>query len=437
MKFNRYESAYFSLSRSGEIRTPRKRVPITQSLSKSITSAGCHDVRFHMFPGYEEFFRSFDKSLIRGDKRLRITRVFPPIANIPATAGAMSGSRIGNKLSDFFSDPVFARWANLVFNYMASEKYWDERVYHRFVAMNEFLNSGGSLTYGEFVEENDKPIEELFMNGTSKNYDHTYGLAYACIENSVLCFRNFGKHEAIANLFDSLTRDECLSIVEKGVLLFDGIKRAANVAPYFRRYTNHAFFKDFPGVIDPFRRESEEISVEKIRDIFLTSLIKSIDTFTTGKALYFEMIQDFSKYTKPLMNMKYFDEKVVLAKEVASIASEATPVEILSIMFALNHPRETFADTTPERAVVLLSDGIKNAENKVDFMTFISQVIFDHNGPLPSEKEWKDYIASENADYSLGPIITMGLISDAADKPSHRFIGDIRRFRDRYSKWAD
>lgn len=204
--------------------------------------------RFALFPGYEKE--------LEGIPTPKYFSINPPIANIPATlflheiGNAAILSQQDKVASNYFKDREFAKYANMVFNHMLTMSYWDERVYYRFVSLNEFMNSGGSLTYGEFLEQKQDMIDELFMNGTSKHYTHTSLLSFGVIKDgSFLAFRDFKNNKAISNLFFSMTVDEVQQVLDE----HNKNKFFATSSPSSYSSFKTVFSRDFPKFIASIR----------------------------------------------------------------------------------------------------------------------------------------------------------------------------------------
>lgn len=387
-------------------------------------------LNFAKYPGYKI---KLDKVAKVGAAKREHLSLLPPIANIPAqviTGSFIPQYRMDSNPCAVFKDAMFSECATRFFNVMRSSSYWDENHYYRFVAMNEYLHSGKGLTIGEFLKQKKELIDELFSNSSSSYYPHTKKIMMSTSPGAIFAYRNI-KSEEVLDLFNSITFEEAKAIISQGIY-----KMNSNLNFYPTWAGESSFTKGLTKALYDVR-DDKSLNIDEIRDSILKSMIKSVDTFGTGNVSYYSMMKDFVHLSGSLFKSKtHIKRKEKFAKSLAEIADQVTPVEILSVLFASVHPRSTFVAAEKSVAFDVLTDAFDKASNRVDFMTFISQLTLDYDNPLPSANDWKASIESGGEDYSVGPLITMSLI--AKEKETGRYFTNyLKDFRNTYSHYAD
>lgn len=306
---------------------------------------------------------------------------------------------------------------------MISSKFWDETVIYRLFALNEFIEKGNDRTFGQFVAEEETELDNIFTNFSAKSYKHTSKLIEAYSKDKILYYRNRALTK-VNPIIDSLTVDELRKIIE-----LHNTEEKVTDSNYSRLVKER---------VEEIRSLANIASSDDMRDDLFKSFLASADEFGCGNLSLSEMSFDFLSNTGFLMNDKNLLKKQRIINVLKDLEKEITPVEMLTLIFAMNNHSSIFRSCDTERAITVFDSAFSNLDNLTDFIIFISQLVFDYDGTLASYGEWMKAIASGGDDYTMGPIIVLGLMTSEEKSLIKRTISyEQETFRKKYSNWAD
>lgn len=396
---------------------------IDEDVKNILCSIG-EDARIVKYPGYEKDFNQ----KIDVDSCSFIVN-FPPIANIPARVSVLGVDTVTNSASPYFKDTRFGDVADIFFEDMIrstgslrEEKgyLWDERSYYRFVAMNEFINTEDTMTFGEFLSNKKTKIDELFMNSSSTYYDSTIDIMSFTETAGLLSFR---ENSVTEDLILSMTSDEVTRLME---------------SQYNDRYDcvdSHFFNDEITEVlsdgVDKLRGSKKTKELKKARDNLMRALVTSIGVFGTGNVTYIELVEDLIKYSYIFETTVMKEKKIALSEEICKIADRITPVEIISLLFSVTNNNQSFVMLDGTNTLDLLVKLFSLADTKEDFVSLISQMVLEYNGQLPRGRDWKENMGLGINDYSLGANLFMDLIVNSS-RGERTIVSDLAWFREKY-----
>lgn len=358
------------------------------------------------------------------DKNRHVT-IHPPIGNITIDdIKNMNGTWKG-QLETYYriKDKKIAETVQRLIREMLNSKFWDENLIYRFFALNEFIEKGGNRTFGKFVTEEETKLDKIFNTFSAKSYDHTEKLIEAYRKNKILYYRNRALTK-VNPIIDSLTVNELRKIIE----LHNTEENVAD-SNYSRLVKER---------VEEIRSLSNIASSDDMRDNLFKSFLASAEEFGCGNLSLSEMSLDFLSNTNFLMNDKNLLKKQRIVNVLKDLEKEITPVEILTLVFAMNYHSSVFRSCDTERAITIFDKAFSTLDNPTDFIIFISQLVFDYDGTLASYGEWMKAIASGGDDYTMGPIIVLGLMTSEEKSLIKRTISyEQETFRKKYSNWAD
>lgn len=379
-----------------------------------------------LFDGIEKAYNRVSKVAYSYSRPLYIS---PPVG--PITLKDILAIRYDNYFKDF-RDLYVRRSRNErlgtlvgdIANSMFHGSVWDEKVLYRFMCLNEFLAYGGSQTFGEYVSENEKKLYRIFNNFSGGYYDHTYYLYSVYSGTKPLYYRNKALSK-VNPVINSLTVDECITIMED--------YSDTNV-----RVTDNNYSRVFLDIVKEIRTTEDIPSEQELSDRFFKAFLKSVDTFGCGNLSFSSLSHDFSSIVKLFARRGNMLKKLRIVKGFEKIAEEITPVEMLTMVYVMEKPGFAFRSTTSELAIEIFDNAFEKLDNVQDFIVFLTQLVFDYDDVLASYGEWMKSINSGGEDYSMGPIIALGMMTSDRKLTLYRNIPYAQYgFRKKYANWAD
>ena len=319
-------------------------------------------------------------------------------------------------------DKSFAKHVSDVILRMVDNAVWDEMVMYRFISFNEFLEFGGNLTFGAFVEQERLVLDEKFMHFSSEDYSHTQQLTSAYSDSYLLYYREKGISKA-APIINSLTVEEVLKLIRS---------RRESV-------TQSSYVRTLEDRVAEIRAEDFLPTFSEVEDSLLRSFLRSIDKYSVGRLgmsrVTFAFLAEVENLTN---NNAQLMKKWVVAQKIDELAETLTPVEILTVLFVLNNPRVAFRSCNHDEALFLVSSAFERLSSPETFILFLSQLVFDYDGPVASYGEWTKSINGGLDDYTLGPLMSLSfLVSPKASTLPRTISPTLDRFRKTYSNWAN
>lgn len=383
-------------------------------------------VQIALFDEIEKAYNRFSKASYAYSRPLYIS---PPVG--PITLKDLLAVRHDNYLKDF-RDLYVRRSRNErlgkllgdIANSMFHGSVWDEKVLYHFMCLNEFLAYGGSKTFGEYVSENEAKLYRIFKNFSGGYYDHTYLLYSVYSSTKPLYYRNKALSK-VNPVINSLTVEELVTI------MVDYSGTHLNV-------TDGNYSRVFLDIVKEIRTTEELPSEQELSERFYKAFLKSVDTFGCGNLSFNSLSHDFSSNVKRFVSRGNMLKKLRIVRGFESIAEEITPVEMLTMVYVLEKPGFAFRSTTSELAIEIFDNAFEKLDNVQEFVVFLTQLVFDYDDVLASYGEWMKSINSGGEDYSMGPIIALGMMTSDRKLTLYRYISSAQDgFRKKYANWAD
>lgn len=383
-------------------------------------------VQIALFDGVEKAYNRLSKVAYAYSRPLYIS---PPVG--PITLKDISAIRYDNYLKDF-RDLYVRRSRNdrlgellgYIANSMFHGSVWDEKVLYHFMCLNEFLAYGGSQTFGEYVSENEAKLYRIFNNFSGGYYNHTYLLYNSYSGTKPLYYRNKALSK-VNPVINSLTVDECMTIME------DYSDTNVNV-------TDNNYSRVFLDIVKEIRTTEDLPSEQELSDRFFNAFLKSVDTFGCGNLSFSSLSHDFSYIVKHFVSRGNMLKKLRIVRGFEKIAEEITPIEMLTMVYVMEKPGFAFRSTPSELAIEIFDNAFEKLDNVQEFIVFLTQLVFDYDDVLASYGEWMKSINSGGEDYSMGPIIALGMMTSDRKLTLYRNISSAQYgFRQKYANWAD
>lgn len=366
--------------------------------------------------------------------------IFPAIGNVPAYSLMDGNISSGyNQVVPYFKDADFGKLACTLFSGMikAGPGYkgvWDEEVYYRFVAMNEFLNSGENLSYSEFLEQKQDVIDELFMNSTSSYYPHTNELfeAYTAIDREAsLMSYLFAGDPTFVSTFNGLNKKELMGIVLTDHEIF--VERPYSITGKRKREVLLSEVKDIVSLV----RSGEGVKTsDEIADILLRALLTSVETFGTGNKFLNDFVSALVPLTNEFKRITGHKKKQVFATRVSKIADKITPVEILSLVYATISYCIIAGHSSRREALSVISEAMVRSDDGIDFAVLVSQIVMEYDGFLPKYSNWIKAISDNDIDWTLGAVMVSGLVGASGQSElALEGEGNMNKIRERFADY--
>lgn len=366
--------------------------------------------------------------------------MIPAIGNIPASYLTNGHTASGySQIVPYFKDADFGKLACELFSEMIKtgrgyKGVWDEEVYYRFVAMNEFLNSGENLSYSEFLEQKQDVIDELFMNSTSKHYPHTDDLFEACTaigrEASLMSYL-FDGDPTFISTFNGMNKEELM-----GIVFIDheiAIERPYSITGKKKKKILLSEVKDIVSLV----RSGEGIKTsDEIADILLRALLTSVETFGTGNKFLNDFVSALVPLTNEFKRIIGHKKKQVFATRVSKIADKITPVEILSLVYATISYCIIAGRSSRREALSVISEAMIRSDDGIDFAVLVSQLVMEYDGFLPKYSNWIKAISDNDIDWTLGAVIVSGLVGASGQSElALEGEGNMNKIRERFADY--
>lgn len=309
-----------------------------------------------------------------------------------------------------------------IINHMTFHDEWHDMGLYRIFALNEFLEHGGSKTFGEYVESHSETIDELFKVFKINMYSHTVELLSACSSDYLINYRPYVVLK-IDKIFNTLTVSEVLKLIE----MSDSEPRI-NKSNYFRLFNDR---------VTEIRSMVTLKSPDELCDDLLRAMILSVDTFGTGNLSMSRIVSDFIRTNRTFINNINMIKKQFIVKTIEKLAKDITPVEMLSLVSALGNSKFAFRSADTEKAVAIVYEAFSKLDNPLDFVIFINEIVLHHDGLLASYGEWMKSIKNGD-DYTIGPILALSLMtSDAKSNLAYKIPYEVSEYRRVYQNWTE
>lgn len=317
--------------------------------------------------------------------------------------------------------------------FLKHDGYVDENHFYRIFALNQFMKFGNSEeTFKDFSDKNRKAIMNLLVEFKLPRYGTFSEELLDEYRSSIVELKN---RKSFNDGFESLTKEEIIKtwenrkkigkVVENNCL--DRLKEAKRILS----------FKDD---ID-FLGESEE----KLMKAFFNSIVSDLSIYRSGISVsritneYSNFVSAFIQKTSVRKgDVEYYDNhplKYEIATKLFEISEKVTPVDLISVMFAMGSTASIFRSSNSHKAMEAVKTGLFS-HDPVSFVKLISEVMFNYDGPYATAAEWIENITNiKELDFELGAVISMQLFIDG-NKISPKKdvkIDKNERFKSRYS----
>ena len=290
-----------------------------------------------------------------------------------------------------------------------SDRFWDERRYYHFIALNDFLQNGKNLTYGEFLKQEESKIEHMFYKNSSNYFTHTDVLQYTYQKNSGSIMTGlYDLNPDFIAFYETLDAAEIKALIEIDKSVNSSYKRRT------KELQHPVVLEEIRKIVEIFNQDGL-MSDSEINDSIIKSLLVSVDSFgleNSGPYLLDFISEATGFIDETLMsNVFGYVDKYEMAIALSKIAPLITPTEFITLfvgMDSLNVIGDQ--DSTINQRIELFNKALTSLKKPVDFVDLVYQMIVEYNGHVPSYDDWVEAIEEDVIDWSLGPAIVTGFV---------------------------
>lgn len=323
----------------------------------------------------------------------------------------------------------------------ASELPWDDSPIVQVIAMNEFLGSNSSMTYGEFFETNKKEIDSLVKELHLSPFADTTNLVKATTPHFTSWSKSFSpilllgdSKKSHREVIYSLTVDEMRKIISI-------IVSSSYHAEYKAGKSQLSVKANI--LVNSIRIDEKSHTKEDVRKHLLMAFSKSYTNSTPGE-IPSNPIATLVGLTEAMKEISMVDQisaassSYVLADRVYKIShflvenSEYfSGIEMSAIIYSLGTRSAIVRGGSHDDYIRLIEDVINNyeLEEAIDFFKIIADVVLRYNNTLPTVHEWRKSI-SDGVTFLGGDIAVEMAVSTAAynkKRNVHIKLKDFRR----------
>lgn len=389
------------------------------------------------FPGFEKqlVIEDFSDSAEQYGQELSMITLVPKLLdfgknynesrNFIADSGELNFDDDSILAADYMRHAI----AKIAKSMVETSYYWDEKVFFRFYALNEFCADSvfNDKTFGSFIEENMDELYSGFRLGKSDMNTYTKDLLNHYEQTGALLYYS-GK---ILETINSFTKDEIAKVLKRDSCFFP---------------SNSSFEKDFVKefTVDTIIQDKRTVSFEEIDDKAVELFNRILDFYGIDyNSINPEISEIFQagQLMDGTFALIYNYEIYEYLTNLEKAFYEVEPITLIPMLFTLDS-NNVFMGDNGETFSYIRSDLIfgkvakvvntffkdKTLPNSV-FINFLNATLMEYDGCVPTYEEWMKFI-EEGGTFSshIPPSILLPMLLEKSDNVN-REMEYVKRYR--------
>lgn len=314
--------------------------------------------------------------------------------------------KVSREAANLFSDYVKGNIAD------TGEK-WDDRELYRMYAIIEFVSQDKYKTLGEFVEANDKHLQEKTLYADFSEFtEHHYFISRMIEKGTVLAWRKRSLKKA-EELIYSLNKEEIQILMERN-------REYISPAKYMTHLKNLVEMVKVKNTMskDEISKTLSEISlnIAQREEYWNNGLFRKANKLGQGTVFY---VDDFTeKDVSP--------DFVKIVKTVEDNYQRMTMMDFIVLLKIFPRSNYIVRSSDFDKYLKIVNLAIEKMNDPVPFFKFSTRLFLEHEGIVPSYTEWMKYLRTiePDEDFSLPLSLTLPMIVER-NQPTETMLNNM------------
>lgn len=290
---------------------------------------------------------------------------------------------------------------------------WDDRELYRMYAIIEFVSQDKYKTLGEFVEANDKYLQEKTLYADFSEFtEHRYFISRMIDKETVLAWRKRSLKKS-EELIYSLNKEEIQILMERN-------REYISPAKYMTHLKNLVEMVRAKNTMskDEISRTLSEVAlnIAQREEYWNNGLFRKANKLGQGSVFYVDEL--IKKDVSP--------DFVKIVKTVEDNYQKMTMMDFI-VLFKI-FPRSNYIVRSSDfdKFLKIVSLAIEKMNDPVPFFKFSTRLFLEHEGIVPSYTEWMKYLRTiePDEDFSLPLSLTLPMIVER-NQPTQTMLNNM------------
>lgn len=290
---------------------------------------------------------------------------------------------------------------------------WDERELYRMYAIIEFVSQDKYKTLGEFVEANDKYLQEKTLYADFSEFtEHHYFISRMIEKGTVLAWRKRSLKKS-EELIYSLNKKEIQILMERN-------REYISPAKYMTHLKNLVEMVKVKNTMskDEISKTLSEISlnIAQREEYWNNGLFRKANKLGQGTVFY---VDDFTeKDVSP--------DFVKIVKTVEDNYQRMTMMDFIVLLKIFPRSNYIVRSSDFDKYLKIVNLAIEKMNDPVPFFKFSTRLFLEHEGIVPSYTEWMKYLRTiePDEDFSLPLSLTLPMIVER-NQPTETMLNNM------------